>query len=55
MRAAIFERALMYAKEDKHSPTVDIYVCPGCGYPAEKSSSDICKICGTTGSKIIKI
>jgi rubrerythrin len=52
---SLFERALMYAREGKDVPMVDIYLCPVCGNPAEQSPPDKCKICGTAGSRFMKI
>jgi rubrerythrin len=31
------------------------YVCPVCGYTAEKGAPDTCPVCGTTGDKFKKI
>lgn len=55
MHAAILERALMHAKEGKDAPAAQMYLCPVCGFPAEGGPPDKCKICGTAGSKFIKI
>jgi rubrerythrin len=55
MHHSLFERALMYARDGKDVPMGDIYLCPVCGYAAEQSPPDKCKICGTAGSKFIKI
>ena len=55
IHAAMFERALMYAREGKDAPSGPIHVCPVCGYTVEGNVSDKCRVCGTSGSEFFEI
>ncbi len=52
IHAALYEKAL--ASLGKNA-AVDYYVCPVCGNTVESKAPDSCPICGTPGSRFIKI
>jgi len=52
VHAALYQKALDHldALED-----MDYYVCPVCGYTAEKEPPDTCPVCGAKGSVFFKV
>ena len=52
IHAALYERAL---SELGKNAAVDYYVCPVCGNTVEGKAPDRCPICGTPGSKFMKV
>jgi rubrerythrin len=52
IHAALYEKAVAELGKNK---TVDYYVCPVCGNTVEEKAPAECPICGTAGSKFIRI
>lgn len=52
IHAALYENALASLGKNKE---VDYYVCPVCGNTVESKAPDSCPICGTPGSRFMKI
>jgi rubrerythrin len=52
IHAALYEKAMAELGKNK---AVDYYVCPVCGNTVEEKAPDECPICGTAGSKFIKV
>lgn len=52
IHAALYEKALADLGKNK---AVDYYVCPVCGNTVEEKAPVECPICGTAGSKFIRI
>lgn len=52
IHAALYEKALANLGKNE---SVDYYVCPVCGNTVEGKAPDECPICGTAGSKFIKV
>jgi rubrerythrin len=52
IHAALYEKAMAELGKNK---AVDYYVCPVCGNTVEEKPPDECPICGTAGSKFIRI
>jgi len=52
IHAALYEKALANLGKNE---AVDYYVCPVCGNTVEGKAPDECPICGTAGSKFIKV
>jgi rubrerythrin len=52
IHAALYEKAMAELGKNK---AVDYYVCPVCGNTVEERAPDECPICGTAGSKFIKV
>ena len=49
----LYNKALV--ELDQNADAFDYYVCPICGYTHERNAPDKCPVCGTLGSKFIKI
>ena len=47
---ALYTKALATLKEPK-TETFDYWVCPVCGYTAERAAPDRCPVCSTAGSR----
>jgi rubrerythrin len=52
IHAALYEKAMAELGKNK---AVNYYVCPVCGNTVEEKAPDECPICGTAGSKFIKV
>ncbi len=52
IHAALYEKAMADLGKNK---AVDYYVCPVCGNTVEEKAPAECPICGTAGSKFIRI
>ena len=52
IHAALYEKAMAELGKNK---AVDYYVCPVCGNTVEEKAPDECPICGTAGSKFMRI
>ena len=52
IHAALYEKALANLGKNE---AVDYYVCPVCGNTVEGKAPDECPICGTAGSKFVKV
>lgn len=50
---ALYRKALKALNAPEEA--FDYYVCPICGYTAEKNAPDRCPVCSTLGSKFIRI
>jgi rubrerythrin len=52
IHAALYEKALANLGKNE---AVDYYVCPVCGNTVEGKAPEECPICGTAGSKFVKV
>jgi rubrerythrin len=52
IHAGLYEKAMAELGKNK---AVDYYVCPVCGNTVEEKAPAECPICGTAGSKFIRI
>ncbi len=52
IHAALYEKAMTELGKNK---AVDYYVCPVCGNTVEEKAPDECPICGTAGSKFLRV
>ncbi|MBN1690553.1 MAG: rubrerythrin family protein [Dehalococcoidia bacterium] len=53
IHAGLYKAMLEGLREDKDE--YPYYVCPVCGYTAEKEAPDVCPICGTRGKFFKKV
>lgn len=53
IHAGLFQRALDSLGQEGEA--FDYYICPVCGYTAERAAPEVCPICGTPGDRFTRV